>query len=50
MVGPWKTKVYDMQNVVLSVKSKRFPGVPAEAKITPKQSEKEDEKIEDILT
>ncbi|KAJ1432384.1 Ankyrin repeat [Sesbania bispinosa] len=50
MVGPWKTKVYDMQNVVLSVKSKRVPGAPAEAKITPKQSEKEGEKIEDILT
>ncbi|TKY53602.1 Ankyrin repeat domain-containing protein 13B [Spatholobus suberectus] len=52
MVGPWKAKVYDMQNVVLSVKSKKVPGAPPpEAKPTPKESKKKDnEKIEDILT
>ncbi|KAI3978538.1 hypothetical protein MKX01_015713 [Papaver californicum] len=27
MVGPWKAKVYDMHNVVVSVKSRRVPGV-----------------------
>ncbi|KAF8388362.1 hypothetical protein HHK36_027028 [Tetracentron sinense] len=26
MVGPWKAKVYDMHNVVVSVKSRRVPG------------------------
>ncbi|RDY08022.1 Ankyrin repeat domain-containing protein 13B, partial [Mucuna pruriens] len=51
MVGPWKAKVYDMQNVVLSVKSKRVPGAPpAEPRPARKDSKKENEKIEDILT
>jgi hypothetical protein len=26
MVGPWKAKIYDMQHVMLSVKSRRVPG------------------------
>ncbi|PKA51764.1 hypothetical protein AXF42_Ash007993 [Apostasia shenzhenica] len=26
MVGSWKAKVYDMHNVVVSVKSRRVPG------------------------
>ena len=48
MVGPWKAKVYDMQNVVLSVKSKRIPGAPPpEAR---QRKKKEGEKIDDILT
>ncbi|XP_057428519.1 uncharacterized protein LOC130721949 isoform X2 [Lotus japonicus] len=54
IVGPWKSKVYEMQNVVLSVKSKRPPGAPppTEAKLTQKEEikKKEDEKIDDILT
>lgn len=50
-VGPWKSKVYDMQNVVLTIKSKRVPGAqPAQsqAKLPPK--EKQNEKLEDMLT
>ena len=52
MVGPWKAKVYDMQNVVFSVKSRRIPGAPPpEAKPAPKKTKKKDNgKIEDILT
>ena len=50
-VGPWKSKVYDMQNVVFTVKSKKVPGVQAQAKLPAKEnSKKENEKIEDILT
>ncbi|KAF5752468.1 ankyrin repeat domain-containing protein 13C-A-like [Tripterygium wilfordii] len=26
MVGPWKAKVYDMHNVIISIKSRRVPG------------------------
>ncbi|KAK7355359.1 hypothetical protein VNO80_14614 [Phaseolus coccineus] len=52
MVGPWKAKVYDMQNVVLSVKSKRVPGAPPpEARQASRErSKKEGEKMDDILT
>ncbi|XP_061361821.1 uncharacterized protein LOC133305581 [Gastrolobium bilobum] len=50
MVGPWKAKVYDMQNVVLSIKSKRVPGAPTEAKLTCEESKKDNEKINEILT
>ena len=51
-VGPWKAKVYDMQNVVLTVKSKRVPGIQAQEKLPPKENngKKENEKLEDILT
>ncbi|XP_058760138.1 uncharacterized protein LOC131633440 [Vicia villosa] len=48
-VGPWKSKVYDMQNVVLSIKSKKVPGAQPQApKLPPK--EKQNEKLEDMLT
>ncbi|CAK8570532.1 unnamed protein product [Lathyrus sativus] len=50
-VGPWKSRVYDMQNVVLTIKSKRVPGAQhaqPQAKLAPK--EKENEKLEDMLT
>ncbi|XP_020231908.1 ankyrin repeat domain-containing protein 13B [Cajanus cajan] len=52
MVGPWKARVYDMQNVVLNVKSKRVPGAPPpEAKPIPKENKKKDsEKLDEILT
>ncbi|KAK7344643.1 hypothetical protein VNO77_14520 [Canavalia gladiata] len=50
MVGPWKAKVYDMQNVVLCVKSKRVPGAPPDVKVAPKETSKDNEKIEDVLT
>ncbi|CAI8601942.1 unnamed protein product [Vicia faba] len=48
-VGPWKSKVYDMQNVVLTIKSKKVPGAQPQApKLPPK--EKQNEKLEDMLT
>ncbi|KAK7393198.1 hypothetical protein VNO78_21718 [Psophocarpus tetragonolobus] len=52
LVGPWKAKVYDMQNVVLSVKSKRIPGAPPpEPRPASRETKKKDnEKIQDILT
>ncbi|GAU30498.1 hypothetical protein TSUD_18780 [Trifolium subterraneum] len=50
-VGPWKSKVYDMQNVVLTVKSRKVPGVQAQPKLPPKENpNKQNEKIDDILT
>ncbi|CAJ1967948.1 unnamed protein product [Sphenostylis stenocarpa] len=45
-VGPWKAKVYDMQNVVLSVKSKRVPGAPP---LEPKQPCKEKKKKDSVV-
>lgn len=30
MVGPWKAKVYEMHNVVVSIKSRRIPGASAD--------------------
>ncbi|KAK7279120.1 hypothetical protein RJT34_24165 [Clitoria ternatea] len=55
MLGAWKTKVYDMQNVVVSMKSKRLPGPPTpplvEAnKVTSSKEGNNEGKIEDILT
>jgi hypothetical protein len=51
-VGPWKSKVYDMQNVVLTVKSRKVPGVQAQAKLPPKENcnNRQNEKLDDILT
>ncbi|KAK7344648.1 hypothetical protein VNO77_14526 [Canavalia gladiata] len=50
MVGPWKAKVYDMKNVVLCLKSKRVPRAPPDVKVAPKETGKDNEKIEDVLT
>lgn len=50
MVGPWKAKVYDMQNVVLCVTSKTVPGAPTDANISCKESNKDTEEIDKILT
>jgi len=48
MVGPWKAKVYDMQNVVFSLKSKRVPGAPPpEAR---ERKKKDDENFDEIMT
>ncbi|XP_027364476.1 ankyrin repeat domain-containing protein 13B-like [Abrus precatorius] len=49
-VGTWKAKVYEMQNVVLTVKSKALPGAPPDPKSSPEESTKENEKFEDTLT
>nr|GMD84657.1 ankyrin repeat domain-containing protein 13C-B [Ipomoea batatas] len=42
MVGPWKAKVYDMHNVVVSIKSRRVPGAMTD--------EAESEDLDEILT
>ncbi|OIW16827.1 hypothetical protein TanjilG_06867 [Lupinus angustifolius] len=50
MVGPWKAKVYDMQNVILSVTSKAIPGSAPEGKVSLQDSKKNNEEIDKILT
>ncbi|KAK7290453.1 hypothetical protein RIF29_04891 [Crotalaria pallida] len=50
MVGPWKAKVYDMQNVILSVTSKAIPGAPPEANNISNDRKKNNEEIDKILT
>ncbi|XP_010556951.1 PREDICTED: ankyrin repeat domain-containing protein 13C-B [Tarenaya hassleriana] len=58
MVGQWKAKVYDMHNVVVSIKSRSIPGAMTEEEIfsnsareneTETETETEDD-LEDILT
>ncbi|KAK6145859.1 hypothetical protein DH2020_019728 [Rehmannia glutinosa] len=51
MVGPWKAKVYDMHNVVVSIKSRNVPGVKMEDEFFNSCNENEaDSEIDDILT
>ncbi|CAL9752377.1 unnamed protein product [Musa acuminata subsp. burmannicoides] len=52
MVGPWKAKVYDMHNVVVSVKSRRVPGAMTDEELFSacNDNETESEEFEDILT
>lgn len=51
MVGPWKAKVYDMHNVVVSIKSRRVPGAMTDDELFNSSNENEAEnEFEDILT
>ncbi|KAM1049671.1 hypothetical protein ACFX2I_031428 [Malus domestica] len=52
MVGPWKAKVYDMHNVVVSMKSRRVPGAMTDDELfsTCNENETESEEFNDILT
>ncbi|CAA2980148.1 ankyrin repeat domain-containing protein 13C-like [Olea europaea var. sylvestris] len=52
MVGPWKAKVYDMHNVVVSIKSRRVPGAMTDDELfnSGNENETENEEVDDILT
>ncbi|CAI9776958.1 unnamed protein product [Fraxinus pennsylvanica] len=52
MVGPWKAKVYDMHNVVVSIKSRRVPGALTDDELfnSGNENETEKEEVNDILT
>ncbi|KAL4190370.1 hypothetical protein AMTRI_Chr07g24410 [Amborella trichopoda] len=54
MVGPWKAKVYDMLNVMVSVKSRRVPGAMTDEELFVAEEEKRNsnggEGYEDVLT
>ncbi|XP_022761934.1 ankyrin repeat domain-containing protein 13C-like isoform X1 [Durio zibethinus] len=52
MVGAWKAKVYDMHNVVVSIKSRRVPGAMTDDEFfaTSNENETESEELNEILT
>ncbi|KAK5841034.1 hypothetical protein PVK06_009942 [Gossypium arboreum] len=52
MVGAWKAKVYDMHNVVVSIKSRRVPGAMTDDEFlgTSNENEAESEELDEILT
>ncbi|GAA0161211.1 scaffold/adaptor protein [Lithospermum erythrorhizon] len=52
MVGSWKTKVYDMHNVVVSIKSRKVPGAMSDEEFfnSNNENETESEELDDILT
>lgn len=52
MVGSWKAKVYDMHNVVVSIKSRRVPGAMTDDEFfnSCNENEAESEEFDDILT
>ncbi|KAM7253330.1 hypothetical protein ACFE04_008697 [Oxalis oulophora] len=54
MVGPWKAKVYDMHNVVVSIKSRKVPGAMTDDEFFSKCNENENEmgteNLDDLLT
>ncbi|OIT07953.1 PREDICTED: ankyrin repeat domain-containing protein 13C-like [Nicotiana attenuata] len=52
MVGPWNAKVYDMQNVVVSVRSRRVPGAMTDDEMinSCNGNEAESKDLDDILT
>uniref|UniRef100_A0A5B7A737 Putative ankyrin repeat domain-containing protein 13C-A-like n=1 Tax=Davidia involucrata TaxID=16924 RepID=A0A5B7A737_DAVIN len=52
MVGPWKAKVYDMHNVVVSIKSRRVPGAVSDDELfsSCNENETESEELDEILT
>jgi ankyrin repeat domain-containing protein 13 len=53
-VGPWKAKVYDMHNVVVSVKSRRVPGAMTDEEFLSScnnnENDTESEEFDDVLT
>lgn len=51
-VGSWKCKVYDMHNVVVSIKSRRVPGAMSDDEFfsSCNENETESEELNDILT
>ncbi|XP_059592960.1 uncharacterized protein LOC100263242 isoform X1 [Vitis vinifera] len=52
MVGAWRAKVYDMHNVVVSIKSRRVPGAMTDDEFfsSCNENEVENEELDDILT
>ncbi|XP_010475145.1 PREDICTED: ankyrin repeat domain-containing protein 13C-like [Camelina sativa] len=53
MVGQWKAKVYDMHNVVVSIKSRRVPGAMTDEELFSninQENDTESEDLGDILT
>ncbi|CAH8287136.1 unnamed protein product [Eruca vesicaria subsp. sativa] len=55
MVGEWKAKVYDMHNVVVSIKSRRVPGAMTDEELfsnnnNNQENETESEDLGDVLT
>lgn len=52
MVGPWKAKVYEMHNVVVSIKSRRVPGAMSDDEFfnSCNENETESEELDDILS
>ncbi|KAK8548475.1 hypothetical protein V6N13_054725 [Hibiscus sabdariffa] len=52
MVGAWKAKVYDMPNVVVSIKSRRVPGAMTDVEFlaTSNENEAQNEELDEILT
>nr|POF08474.1 ankyrin repeat domain-containing protein 13b [Quercus suber] len=52
MVGQWKAKVYDMHNVVVSIKSRRVPGAMTDDEFfsSCNENETDSEELGDILT
>ncbi|KAJ8763954.1 hypothetical protein K2173_003736 [Erythroxylum novogranatense] len=51
-VGPWRAKVYDMHNVVVSIKSRRVPGAMGDDEFfsSCNENETESEELNEILT
>ncbi|KAI4346164.1 hypothetical protein L6164_013237 [Bauhinia variegata] len=52
IVGAWKAKVYDMHNVVVSIKSRRVPGAMSDDEFfsSSNENETESEELNEILT
>ncbi|KAG5531210.1 hypothetical protein RHGRI_025984 [Rhododendron griersonianum] len=52
MVGIWKAKLYDMHNVVVSIKSRKVPGAMTDEELfsSSNENETESEELNDILT
>lgn len=51
LVGPWKAKVYDMHNIVVSIKSRKVPGAISDEEFFNSSNDNETEnELDDILT
>ncbi|CAI9268768.1 unnamed protein product [Lactuca saligna] len=49
-VGIWRAKVYDMQNVVVSIKSRKVPGAKSENELFGNEKESDSKEFNNILT